>query len=371
MEGHKLIKVLYLMNHAGKAGTERYVQSLVEKLNNEKIQAYFAYNEEGLLVENLKNLGVQTFQITMKNPFDLIAARKLAKLCISLDIDIVHTQYLRENYVALFSRLFNKKTKVMYTNHFILANNGVLKVWNRILSPLQESIIAVCNKGKEMMIKNGVDGSKIKVVFNGVDPEFWGETVKSTMREEFSIGNDEFVMFCGSRFAYDKGHEFLIDGIAELKKMTDAKFRLVLANDGPFFEQRKQQVKDLGLENEVIFIGFRKDMKNLIDGSDLYINSSQHEALSFAIIEVLAAGLPVVATDMGGNGDIINDETKCGMLVKYNDAKGLANTLKSIMENPSLQAELRQNALKAVRERFSIDNMVTQAYNLYIKAVAK
>lgn len=364
-----MIKVLYLMNHAGKAGTERYVQSLVEKLKGDKIEPYFAYNEEGLLVERMKDLGVQTFQITMKNPFDLLAARKLARLCKKLDIDIVHAQYLRENYIALFSRLFNKKTKVMYTNHFILVNNAVLRVWNRILSPLQESIIAVCNNGKKMMIRNGVDGSKIKVVFNGVDPEFWGEPVKSTMREEFGIGEDEFVMFCGSRFAYDKGHEFLINAIAELKKITNTKFRLVLANDGPLLEQRKQQVKDLGLEKDIIFIGFRKDMKNLISGSDLYINSSQHEALSFAIIEVLAAGLPVVATDMGGNGDIINDETKCGMLVQYNDSKGLANTMKEIMDNPRLQAELRQNALKAIRERFSIDNMVTQAYNLYIKAV--
>jgi glycosyltransferase involved in cell wall biosynthesis len=222
-----------------------------------------------------------------------------------------------------------------------------------------------------MMIRNGVDGSKIKVVFNGVDPQVWGEPVKSTMREEFKIGEDEFVMFCGSRFAYDKGHEFLIQAMADLKNMTDKKFRLVLANDGPFLEQRKQQVKDLGLEHEVIFIGFRKDMKNLIGGSDLYINSSQHEALSFAIIEVLAAGLPVVATDMGGNGDIINDETKCGMLINYNDSTGLAETVKKIIENPELLSELKRNALKAVRERFNLDNMVAQAYNLYIKAVQK
>lgn len=365
-----MIKVLYLMNHAGKAGTERYVQSLVERLNNDKIKAFFAYNEEGLLVDNLKNLGVQTFQIEMRNPFDFKAARKLAKLCKELDIDIIHTQYLRENYVALFSRLFNSKTKVMYTNHFILENNAILRIWNRILSPLQESIIAVCNKGKQMMIDNGVDGSKIKVVFNGVDPTFWGESVKSTLREEYGIGDDEFVLLCASRFAYDKGHEFLINGIAELKKTTNKKFKCVLANDGPFFEQRKQQVKDLGLEDVVIFTGFRKDIKNLIDGSDLYINSSQHEALSFAIIEVLAAGLPVVATNMGGNGDIINSETKCGRLVEYNDAKGLASTVKEIMDNPETQKELRKNALLAVKERFNIDNMVQQAYNLYEKAKA-
>lgn len=363
-----MIKVLYLMNHAGKAGTERYVQSLVEKLNNKQIKAYFAYNEEGLLVDRMKALGVETFRIAMRNPFDMKAAWDLSRLCKRLGIDLIHTQYLRENYVALFSRTFNPKVKVMYTNHFILENNWFLRKWNKILSPLQANVIAVCNRGKEMMIKNGVDGRKISVVFNGVDPNFWGEPAESTLRKEFGIGEDVFVLFCGSRFAYDKGHKFLVNSIAELKKMTEEKFKLVLASDGPFLEQVKKQVEDLGLQDEVIFTGFRKDMKNLIDGSDLYINSSQHEALSFAIIEVLAAGLPVIATDMGGNSDIINSETNCGMLVQYDDAKGLAETIKKVMEDTNLQKTFRKNALKAVKEKFSLDNMVMQAYNLYRKS---
>ncbi len=364
-----MIKVLYLMNHAGKAGTERYVESLIEKLDNKHIKAYFAYNEEGLLVEKLKGHGVECFRLEMKNPFDIPAAVKLAGLCKKLGIDIIHTQYLRENYIALFSLLFNPKVKVMYTNHFILANNMVLRMWNRILSPLQANIIAVCNKGKEMMVSNGVDGSKIKVVFNGVDPNFWGESIGSTLRDELGIDRDTFVMLCGSRFAHDKGHKFLVNSIAELKKITGKKFKLVLANDGPLLEEVKNQAKDLGLVDDIVFVGFRKDIKNLYDGSDLYINSSEHEALSFAIVEVLAAGLPVIATDMGGNGDIINSETNCGMLVKYDDAKGLAEALNKLMDDPALQKVFRENALKAVKERFNIDKMVMEAYKLYEKSV--
>jgi len=326
-----MLKVLYLMNHAGKAGTERYVQSVIEKLDNKVIKAYFAYNEEGLLVEKLKALGVETFRIPMSSPFDLKAAWDVSALCRKLQVDLIHTQYLRENYIALFSRFFNRKLKVMYTSHFILKNNAVLRVFNRLLTPLESNIVAVCNKGKEMMISNGVDGKKIKVIFNGVDPNFWGSSVPSTMRREFGIAEDVFVLLCASRFAYDKGHKFLINSIAELKKITDREFKCILANDGPLFEECKNQVASLGLEKNIIFTGFRKDIKNLIDGSDLYINSSAHEALSFAIIEVLASGLPVIATDMGGNGDIINPETNCGILVKYDDAVGLAKAVNKIM----------------------------------------
>jgi glycosyltransferase involved in cell wall biosynthesis len=363
--GGNMLKVLYLLNHAGKAGTERYVETLVEKLDNDKIKAYFAYNESGLLVDRMKELGVDTYRIEMKNPFDIKAVIELSKLCKKLDIDLIHTQFLRENYIALLSKLLNPKVKVFYTNHFILYNNAVLRMTNRMLNPLRSNIVAVCNKGKEMMISNGVDGKKIKVIFNGVDIEQWGEKIESTMRKELMIEPDEFVFLCASRFAHDKGHKFLIDSVDELKKVTHKKFKCVLANDGPLLEECKNQVKDLGLENEVIFTGFRKDIKNLIYGSDLYINSSEHEALSFAIIEVLACGTPVIATDMAGNGDIINDETNCGILVEYNKPKGLAEAINRIMNDKELQKVLGENALKAVKEKFNLDKVAAETYNLY------
>ena len=87
-----MIKVLYLLNHAGKAGTERYVQTLIEKLNNREIKAYFAYNEDGLLVERLKYIGVETYRNEMKNPFDLKAVSEISGNCKNLQIDNVRTQ---------------------------------------------------------------------------------------------------------------------------------------------------------------------------------------------------------------------------------------------------------------------------------------
>jgi glycosyltransferase involved in cell wall biosynthesis len=360
-----MLKVLYLINHAGKAGTERYVESLITSLNGKYIKAYLAYNEEGLLADRMRAAGIETFRITMKNPFDLKAVMELSKLCKKLDIDVIHAQFLRENYIALLSRLINPKVKVMYTNHFIIPNNFAQRLCNRVLTAMESNIIAVCNKGKEQMIANGVNGKIIKVVFNGVNPDIWGKTEKSTMREEFGIGNDEFVMLCASRFAHDKGHNFLVNSIAELKKQTDNKFKLVLAGDGPLLEEVKQQVKSLQLEDTILFVGFRKDIKNLMDGSDLYINSSEHEALSFLMVEVLAAGLPLIATDMGGNRDIINPETNCGLLVRYDDAKDLAEAISKVMNDSELQKTLRENAKKAVRDRFSLESMVMGAYNLY------
>lgn len=360
-----MIKVLYLLNHAGKAGTERYVQTLIEKLNYKKIKAYFAYNEYGLLVERLEALGVETFRIEMKNPFDLKAVRELSKLCKKLDIDLIHTQFLRENYISLLSRILNKKVKVMYTNHFVMKNGPVLKITNRLLTSLESNIIAVCNRGKDVMISNGIKGKKIHVIFNGVDAEYWGTPVESTIRKEFGIDDDTFVFLCGSRFAHDKGHKFLINAVYRLKKMTGRKFKCILSNDGPLLEECKKQAADLGLGDDIIFTGFREDIKNLIYGSDLYVNASEHEALSFAIIEVLACGIPVIATNVAGNGDIINEETNCGILVEYNDEEGLAQAVNKLMEDDKLRNEFRKNALKAAKEKFNLDKVANETYNLY------
>ena len=365
-----MLKVLYLLNHAGKAGTERYVQSLIEKLcvKSNRIKAYFAYNEEGLLAENLRAAGIETFRIVMRHPFDLRAVFELSRLCRRLEIDIIHTHYLRENYISLLSRLINPRVKVIYTNHFILKNNAVVRMFNRMLSPLQAGVISVCSKGRDMLIANGIDGRKIRVIFNGVDPDLWGQPCASTMREEFGIGSGVFVLLCASRFAHDKGHKFLIDSIAELKKTEAGKFKCVLANDGPLLDECRRYAESIGLGEDIIFTGFRRDIKNLIAGSDLYVNSSAHEALSFAIIEVLACGIPVIATNMGGNDDIINPETNCGLLVEYGDAKGLAQAIARLMHDAGLLRVFRDNALKTVREKFNLDKTAEETYNLYLKS---
>jgi len=358
------MNVLYLLNHAGKAGTERYVQTLIEKLHPHKIKAFFVYNEDGLLRERLEQSGIPVAKLSMKHPFDIGAAWKLSRYCREHKIDLIHTHYLRENYIALLSRIFNPRTKVIYTNHFILANNGLIRFFNRIMTLLQGRIIAVCTPGRDMLIKNGNRKSIIEVIHNSVEPEYWKTPEPSTLRSEFGIGWDEFVILCASRFAHDKGHAYLVRTIHELKKIPSVCFKCVLAGDGPLLEDTKRLTSELGLNEDILFIGFRKDMKNLYNGSDLYFNASQHEALSFLIIEALATGLPVAATDMGGNNNIINEKTSCGVLLPYDDPITSAGEIKSLMEDKERLALYRENAFTAIENYFNIDKNVQRTFEI-------
>ena len=365
-----MMKVLYLLNFAGKAGTERYVETLVRYLNHTKVEAHFAYNEGGLLVERLEALGVPCRRIEMRRRFDFRAARELAALCKEWDIDLVHCHYLREHYTALLAKRYDPHIRVVYTNHFVMANDAVTRLSNRWMDKRQDQMIAVCNRGREQLIRNGWSGERIQVIFNSVDPAVWaGDRSESTLRQELGLSDDRFVMLCASRFAGDKGHKYLIDSVKRLTTITDVPFTLVLAGDGPLLEPAKAQVKELGLEDCVKFIGFRRDIKNLYKGSDLYVNSSEHEALSYLIIEAMAAGLPVIATDMGGNRDIVNDEAGCGLLVKYDDPVSMSDAMKRLMEDKELLESCRQGALRTIDEKFEIHKWMDKTFAAYQAAM--
>lgn len=366
------MKVLYLLNHAGKAGTERYVETLVKYLSeNGQVEPFFVYHEGGLLVERMEAMGVPVRQLTMESRFDRKAAKALAVLCEEWDIDLIHCHYLRENYIAMLAKSYNKKIRVVYTNHFVMANDLVTRISNRWLDKRQDQMIAVCNVGKEQLVKNGWDRNHIQVIFNAVDLEAWaGDRSESTLRAELGLPEDRFLMLCASRFAEDKGHKYLIDSVKRLTEISPCPFTLVLAGEGPLMEAVKAQVEDLGLtEQQVRFIGFRKDIKNLYKGADLYVNSSQHEALSFAIVEAMAAGLPVIATDMGGNSDIVKGPQEGGLLVTYDDPASMAEAMKRFLEDQAFLKECKANALVNIENRFEVRKMCAATFAVYQAAV--
>lgn len=367
------MKVLYFLNYAGKAGTERYVETLVRYLGFSRVEPYFAYNIKGLLVERLEALGVPCRRVEMRRRFDFRAAEQLAELCREWDIDLIHCHYLREHYTALLAKRRLPKLRVVYTNHFVLENNAITRLSNRWMDKSQDGIIAVCNRGREQLIENGWSAERIHVVFNSVNPEDWaGDRSSSTMREELGIPEDRFVMLCASRFAEDKGHNYLIDSVKMLSEQTSVPFTLVLAGDGDLLEQSKAQAAALGLTDEQIrFIGFREDIKNLYKGSDLYINSSEHEALSYLIIEAMAAGLPVIATDMGGNSDIVNEQSGCGLLVEYDNPASMSNAMKRMLEDHSLLESCKQGAKRTIEEKFEINQWMDKTFAVYESAMAR
>lgn len=356
------MKVLYLLNYAGKGGTEKYVRDLVGEYHGKKAECFFAYNEEGLLLEQLRTLGVKCFHIPMKSVFDIGAARSVAKLCKEHGIDVVHTQFPRENYIAVLAKLFNKKIKVFNTSHLIMHQGGVWKILNKILSPYNERVFAVCNCGKDTLVSNGVKAERIEVVLNGIR---FPENTEKTLRKELSIPEETFVISALTRYSAEKGLHFLVDTINEMKKRNVSGFKFVIAGDGVMYDEITGKIDALGLRDAVHQIGYRNDTANVLASSDMFVNLSSTEALSFAIIEALSHGLPVVATDVGGTGDIINRETACGTLVEYGNVSACADAIIKLMDDKQNYSLCSENAIKAVKDRFDIQKVFDTVFSRY------
>lgn len=362
------LNVLYLINYAGKAGTEKYVENLI-RLGEGKIVPFFAYNIAGELSEKMAASGIPSLQVDMGKTAVFSAAKKLAQYCRENKIDVIHAQYPRENIIALISKRYYSKPKVVLTNHLTLRLSGLSGfIWrrlNRHFTPQNHRIIAVCNEGRDIMIENGVLPERISVIFNGIEPA--GVPVKSNaVRKELGLDDNCFVMTILARFAPEKGLCFLVESLAKLKAETDRAFCCLICGDGELFGEISAKISEAGLENEFRLLGYRKDTREVLLNSDIYLcSSSCNEAMSFAILEAMNAGLPLVVTDVGGNRDLAESFIQCGFVVSYGDTEAFASKIKLLMDDSLLREKFSAAASEKIEKHFDLNKLANDVFMAY------
>lgn len=364
-EGVPRMKVLYLINYAGNAGTEKYVYNLIKTFEGKDTKCYLGYNVPGKLSQDVEAMGIPTLKLNMRHPFDKKAARILADYCRENNIDVIHAQYPRENYIALLSQKYYSGTKVVYTCHLTLKANFLWTITNKIMTKNNHKIICVCNKSKEILMSNGVRGDKIEVIFNGIKPhEHTG--ANPDLRKELGIDEDTFVITTLARYHIAKGLDYFVKSIEKLKAKTDKKFVLLILGEGELWDEITNLIKEKNLTDVIYQLGFRTDVGEILKISNLYVNSAKcYEALSFAILEGMDASLPIIATKVGGNGDIVSPQNDCGILVEYGDTEEMSDAIKLIMDDEALRNKYSENAFKAVNEVFNLDKLLEDTYKLY------
>lgn len=363
------MKVLYLINFAGKAGTEKYVENLVRILGSDKLEPFFAYNVPGELSKKMEAAGVPSLRLDLSWKRARPAAKKLAVYCRENGVDVIHAQYPRENIIALMSKKWNPGVKVVLTNHLTLRLSGLSgALWrrlNRLFTPRNHCVIAVCREGREIMIQNGVAESKIKVIYNGIEPspDCQGDPRK---RVELGLDEDCFTIAILARFAPEKGLAFLLEVLAELKRRTDKPFRCLICGDGELMDEISRKRRELGLEKQCDLLGFRTDVRDILLNSHVYVcSSSRNEAMSFAILEAMDCGLPLVVTDVGGNRDLAETDISCGFVVPYGDVKRFAERLQQLMEDEDLRVALSQDAREKIRRYFDLNKLALDVFSAY------
>ena len=306
--------------------------------------------------------GQEKFRITGMSGYSRM--EELAKLCREHGYDVIHAQYPRENDIAILSKNFGCKAKVVFTSHLIMEQPPLWRILNRIFTPKNHAVLTVCTYGRQVLERGGVAKDKIRIVFNGVDAASAPARDRTVLRE-FGIGDDEKVITILTRFSEEKGVPFLLRAIAKLKEQTSVPFRLLLVGTGPDFDRDKELVPQLGIKDKVVLTGFRSDTARLLAASDIYLNSSSSEAMSFAILEALGAGLPLVLTDVGGNPELVNTGAVSGLLAPYGDEEAYAKAIRTLLEDDDLRSRFSEAAYAKAKTDFDLYHLLDKLFEIY------
>lgn len=182
------------------------------------------------------------------------------------------------------------------------------------------------------------------------------------IREEFEISEEEVLIVSTGRITKDKGFDVLIDAIIEGKNWNNTKFLIV--GDGSYLEEMKSRIADAGLCKRVIFSGYRDDVAQILEESDIFVLCTLHETLCNSIVEASYAKLPVVATNTGGIPEIVEDGVT-GFLTKQYDYKAVCRNLKMLIEDEQLRIKMGKNGRMQIDSKFSNDKITEKIDSFY------
>lgn len=340
-------------------GTERQMVELATRLDRSRFRPLIAcFSGAGPLRERVDAAGIPVFEFPIAGGFfTRVTAREWRRFAA----------WCRAERIVVL------QTSDFYTNVFALPGAALARVPVRIggrreLKPertrsrllLQRTayvgahcVVANCRAAATQLASERVPASRVVIVPNGLEAR------------RFSPRHVHRVCRVGmvANLRPEKGHDILLRAAASLAvRHPDVEF--VIAGDGSERERIERQIRSLGLDRSVRMMGHATDVPALLATIDAFVLPSRSEAFPNAVLEAMAAGLPVVATAVGGLLELIEHERN-GLLVPVNDADALAAALERVIDSPELAAGLGAAASQTVLERYSFDRMVNTFEMLY------
>jgi glycosyltransferase involved in cell wall biosynthesis len=243
-------------------------------------------------------------------------------------------------------------------------------VANRLLLERRDRVVAVGEAVRRALIQNeGIPSARVRVIYNGIDlSQFSPKGLDDdSIRREISIGDADLMIIQVARLDYLKDHATAIQVMEHLVK-SHTRARLVLVGDGPELGKIEALTRKCGLTEHVRFLGLRTDVARLLHAADLFLLTSISEGIPLTLIEAMAAGLPVVATQVGGVPEVVQDGAT-GLLAPARDADSLAGKIKCLAGNPELRRQMSQRARDRARGCFSECLMHGKYLELYTEIV--
>jgi len=358
------MKILHIVNSLSCGGLEKMVVELASSTINKGIQPTIAcLIPDGELVALAKDKGLKVFSFVKGNGFDITLIWKIANVLRRERFDIVHTHNMAPLiYGTLAVKLFGLKTKLINTRHGREAKSTLSFVW-----ACNDTVVPISNDAKRRLLQyNRVDGNKIRVIYNGVsfdDFRILPNPELLEIKSEFAISPEIKIIGTVARLSSEKDQMTLLESFSEVHRQ-DPETLLMLVGAGPEESELRRATQLLGIDGCVKFLGFRHDVSRLMNIFDVFVLSSITEGISLTLLEAMAVGKPIVATNVGGNPEVVvNEET--GLLVSPKEPDVMAQAILRLLANPDLAKRMGLAGRKRVEERFSLERMTHEYIQVY------
>lgn len=370
------VRIIYIIDHLCniRAGGELALLRILRHLPRDRFQpSVVTFAVKPRSVQLLQELECPLYVFPIERTYDWRAFKEALRLRSLLTIErpnIVHTFFETSN---IWGGLI---TKLSFGPKLISSRRdmGVLRLTKhrlayKLINALSDRVLAVSEEVSRLCIEQDrVAAEKVFVVYNGVDLDLVDRCEDAPgARRNLGLDGASHIVTAVANIRRIKGLDVFIKAAAILRSdFTSAAFVIAgCPNEPQYFTELKQLVVDLGLQDNVFFLGEVEDIFPLLKVSDAFCLLSRSEGFSNALLEAMACRLPCVATRVGGNAEAITDGHN-GYLVPVEDYQSAADRLRLLLESPELAMHMGREARKTIESRFTTEHMIRQLTQCYL-----
>ncbi len=381
--GKSRVKIVRIIARLNIGGPALHVVNLNKGLSSDRFESLLVTGSpnpgEGSMLDYAQENGVRPLIIpemvgeASLRPRDIKALFKLYRILRMERPQIVHTHTAKAGFLGrVAARLAGVPVIVhTYHGHVLHGYYGPLKNWllrrmERVLARITNQLVAVSPLvRKDLLAYRVAPPEKIRVIPLGFDlePFLQCRSLKGEFRTELGLGTGVRLIAILGRIFPIKNHRLFLESATQVAKQ-ESNARFVIVGDGILRSEMERYAADLGIHQRTIFTGWRHDLPRIYADLDLLVVSSDNEGTPVSAIEAMASGCPVVATQVGGLPDVI-ENGKTGYLVPAQQPQALAAAMLDLIQNSETAEQMSRAAQLSVKEKFSINRLISDTENLY------
>jgi glycosyltransferase involved in cell wall biosynthesis len=363
-----LYSILHTIETGGPGGAETILLKLASQLDPARFRSLVLLPRKGWLSSQLEKANIPTFFVHSNAWYDFRLPRTLVALARQEKVDLIHSHLPDQNFYCSLVRPF-ARSKVVVTYHGSeqLSPSEGLKSAAKlaVVKRRANAVVVVSDYLKQKFIAAGFPSERVIRIHNGIDAPPVPNETRANIREALGCVNGSPLVGTVANIRESKGYDYFLRAARLVAdSMPEVRFAAAGEADPELSRKLIRLRQELNLEEQVLFLGFRRDVDQLLTAFDLFVLPSVSEGFSLATVEAMAAGRPVIATRSGGPEELIEDGLT-GILVPRKDPQSLAAKICELLRNPPLASSLGHNAKTAVQSRFSLARMVAEYGALY------